>query len=198
MGNAIVKKVKRKNIWTQYFTCYQIPHSQPICSTNISVLSSLHTDKVFYALKEDKVCRGLALMLLQNAVKFNLKEFQEVWQQSVPEGMSTTLDQLKVSTCFCILSTTVSGAAVLLGFFSLYVAQTVRAVLSAYRWNMKSWKYTVCRYKFNDKLRQGEHTGKVSKMTWKVLLPPHINTPVRFGTINKVRTKVKFTEQNCP
>lgn len=43
------------------------------------------------------MCRGLALMLLQNAVKFNLREFQEVWQQSVPEGMSTRLDQLKVS-----------------------------------------------------------------------------------------------------
>ncbi|XP_017265280.1 sister chromatid cohesion protein DCC1 [Kryptolebias marmoratus] len=52
-------------------------------------------DEVFYALNEDKVCRALALMLLQNAVKFNLKEFQEVWQQSVPEGMSTRLDQLK-------------------------------------------------------------------------------------------------------
>lgn len=37
-------------------------------------------------------------MLLQNAVKFNLREFQEVWQQSVPEGMRTRLDQLKVST----------------------------------------------------------------------------------------------------
>lgn len=35
-------------------------------------------------------------MLLQNAVKFNLTDFQDVWQQSVPEGMSTRLDQLKV------------------------------------------------------------------------------------------------------
>uniref|UniRef100_A0A3P9NX61 Sister chromatid cohesion protein DCC1 n=1 Tax=Poecilia reticulata TaxID=8081 RepID=A0A3P9NX61_POERE len=51
--------------------------------------------EVFYALNEDSVCRGLALMLLQNAVKFNLKEFQDVWQQSVPEGMSTRLEQLK-------------------------------------------------------------------------------------------------------
>lgn len=51
--------------------------------------------EVFYALHEDKVCRGLALMLLQNAVKFNLKEFQDVWQQSVPEGMSARLEQLK-------------------------------------------------------------------------------------------------------
>ncbi|KAK1894967.1 Sister chromatid cohesion protein DCC1 [Dissostichus eleginoides] len=52
-------------------------------------------DDILYALDEDKVCRGMALMLLQNAVKFNLREFQEVWQQSVPEGMSTRLDQLK-------------------------------------------------------------------------------------------------------
>uniref|UniRef100_H3CW84 Sister chromatid cohesion protein DCC1 n=1 Tax=Tetraodon nigroviridis TaxID=99883 RepID=H3CW84_TETNG len=54
-----------------------------------------NADQVFYALNEDQVCRGLALMLLQNVVKFNLREFQEVWQQSVPEGMSTRLDQLK-------------------------------------------------------------------------------------------------------
>uniref|UniRef100_A0A3P8UZQ5 Sister chromatid cohesion protein DCC1 n=1 Tax=Cynoglossus semilaevis TaxID=244447 RepID=A0A3P8UZQ5_CYNSE len=52
-------------------------------------------DNVFYSLHEDKVCRGLAQLLLQNAVKFNLREFQEVWQQSVPEGMSTRLDQLR-------------------------------------------------------------------------------------------------------
>ncbi|XP_060776509.1 sister chromatid cohesion protein DCC1 [Neoarius graeffei] len=50
--------------------------------------------EVMYALDEDKVCRAMAQMLLQNAVKFNLSEFQEVWQQSVPEGMSTRLDQL--------------------------------------------------------------------------------------------------------
>lgn len=52
-------------------------------------------DEVFYALDEDKVCRAMALLLLQNSVKFNLKEFQDVWQQSVPEGMDTRLDQLK-------------------------------------------------------------------------------------------------------
>uniref|UniRef100_A0A8C5N951 Sister chromatid cohesion protein DCC1 n=1 Tax=Gouania willdenowi TaxID=441366 RepID=A0A8C5N951_GOUWI len=52
-------------------------------------------DEVFYALHEDRVCRGTALMLLQNAVKFNLSEFQQVWQQSVPDGMSTSLEQLK-------------------------------------------------------------------------------------------------------
>ncbi|KAG8443112.1 hypothetical protein GDO86_011796 [Hymenochirus boettgeri] len=48
-----------------------------------------------FALDEDKICRATALMLLQNAVKFNLAEFQDVWQQSVPEGMITRLDQLK-------------------------------------------------------------------------------------------------------
>ncbi|XP_067888305.1 sister chromatid cohesion protein DCC1 isoform X2 [Heterodontus francisci] len=51
--------------------------------------------EVFYALNEDEVCKSNALMLLRNAVKFNLSEFEEVWQQSVPEGMSTRLDQLK-------------------------------------------------------------------------------------------------------
>ncbi|XP_070998995.1 sister chromatid cohesion protein DCC1-like isoform X2 [Oncorhynchus clarkii lewisi] len=52
-------------------------------------------DEVFFALNEDKVCRATAQMLLQNAAKFNLAEFQEVWQQSVPDGMGTRLDQLK-------------------------------------------------------------------------------------------------------
>ncbi|XP_069815939.1 sister chromatid cohesion protein DCC1 isoform X2 [Dendropsophus ebraccatus] len=52
-------------------------------------------DEVFFALDEDKICKVTAQMILQNAVKFNLSEFQEVWQQSVPEGMTTRLDQLK-------------------------------------------------------------------------------------------------------
>ncbi|XP_063780522.1 sister chromatid cohesion protein DCC1 [Pseudophryne corroboree] len=52
-------------------------------------------DEVLYALDEDKICSATAQMLLQNAVKFNLSEFQEVWQQSVPEGMTARLDQLK-------------------------------------------------------------------------------------------------------
>ncbi|KAK0151862.1 Sister chromatid cohesion protein DCC1 [Merluccius polli] len=56
---------------------------------------SAENEGVFYALDEDKVCRATALLLLQNAVKFNLREFQDVWQQSVPDGMGTRLDQLK-------------------------------------------------------------------------------------------------------
>ncbi|XP_069776696.1 sister chromatid cohesion protein DCC1 isoform X1 [Narcine bancroftii] len=51
--------------------------------------------EIYYSLSEDEVCRSIALLLLQNAVKFNLSEFEDVWQQSVPEGMSTRLDQLK-------------------------------------------------------------------------------------------------------
>ncbi|KAM8785035.1 sister chromatid cohesion protein DCC1 isoform 1-T1 [Rhynchonycteris naso] len=51
--------------------------------------------EIYFELSADKVCRATAQMLLQHAVKFNLAEFQEVWQQSVLEGMVTRLDQLK-------------------------------------------------------------------------------------------------------
>ncbi|KAM7075501.1 sister chromatid cohesion protein DCC1 isoform 2-T2 [Molossus nigricans] len=51
--------------------------------------------EVYFDLSADKICRATAQMLLQHAVKFNLAEFQEVWQQSVPEGMLTRPDQLK-------------------------------------------------------------------------------------------------------
>ncbi|XP_053323279.1 sister chromatid cohesion protein DCC1 [Spea bombifrons] len=55
----------------------------------------LDDGEVYFALDEEKICRATAQMLLQNAVKFNLGDFQEVWQQSVPEGMTTRMDQLK-------------------------------------------------------------------------------------------------------
>ncbi|KAJ6663154.1 hypothetical protein lerEdw1_010747 [Lerista edwardsae] len=51
--------------------------------------------ETYFEMDEEKICRATAQMLLQNAVKFNLSEFQEVWQQSVPEGMTTRQDQLK-------------------------------------------------------------------------------------------------------
>ncbi|NXO04061.1 DCC1 protein, partial [Rhinopomastus cyanomelas] len=51
--------------------------------------------EVYFEMCEDKICRATAQMLLHNVVKFNLSEFQVVWQQSVPEGMTTRLDQLK-------------------------------------------------------------------------------------------------------
>ncbi|XP_062985979.1 sister chromatid cohesion protein DCC1 [Elgaria multicarinata webbii] len=49
----------------------------------------------YFEMNEEKICRGIAQMLLQNSIKFSLSEFQEVWQQSVPEGMTTRQDQLK-------------------------------------------------------------------------------------------------------
>lgn len=64
-------------------------------------ISDLTDGEVYFTLDEDKVCRAMAQMLLQNAVKFNLAEFLEVWQQSVPEGMTTRLDQLRVRSLPC-------------------------------------------------------------------------------------------------
>ncbi|XP_013191769.2 sister chromatid cohesion protein DCC1 [Amyelois transitella] len=42
----------------------------------------------YYQYKEDKVCRFLARVLLKNAGKFNLVEFLQAWNDSVPEGMT--------------------------------------------------------------------------------------------------------------
>uniref|UniRef100_A0A8C3C114 Sister chromatid cohesion protein DCC1 n=1 Tax=Cairina moschata TaxID=8855 RepID=A0A8C3C114_CAIMO len=69
--------------------CYQKNKNPPYCVFCFSA------GEVYFEMREDKICRAIAQMLLQNAVKFNLAEFQEVWQQSVPEGMTTRLDQLK-------------------------------------------------------------------------------------------------------
>lgn len=64
-------------------------------------LHAFSAGEVYFELSADKICRATAQMLLQNAVKFNLAEFQAVWQQSVPEGMVTSLDQLKVPHLAC-------------------------------------------------------------------------------------------------
>lgn len=85
MGHATLKMVSK----TFFAICRN-------CQVEFYISTCLQTDDVFYALDEAKVCRATALMLLKNAIKFNLREFQEVWQQSVPDGMSTSLDQLKV------------------------------------------------------------------------------------------------------
>lgn len=90
-------KTVKNNLWG-----LSIP-TQPLHSTHTSVSPSLGTDQVFYALHEDNVCKAVALMLLQNAVKFNLGEFLDVWQQSIPEGMGTRLEQLKVGLCFSLI-----------------------------------------------------------------------------------------------
>ncbi|XP_077991724.1 sister chromatid cohesion protein DCC1-like [Glandiceps talaboti] len=54
-----------------------------------------HSEEVIYSLQEDKVCCAFAEMLLRPAGKFNLAEFLESWQQSVPDGMKTTPYQLE-------------------------------------------------------------------------------------------------------
>ncbi|XP_064605372.1 sister chromatid cohesion protein DCC1-like isoform X2 [Liolophura sinensis] len=51
--------------------------------------------KTVYVLNEDKVCRFFAELSLRHAEKFNFKEFLEVWKQSVPQGMKTSLYQLE-------------------------------------------------------------------------------------------------------
>lgn len=49
----------------------------------------------FYTLIDDKICRICAEVLLKPAGKFNLSEFLSIWQQSVPEGLTTNLSQLE-------------------------------------------------------------------------------------------------------
>ncbi|XP_073855457.1 sister chromatid cohesion protein DCC1 isoform X4 [Macaca fascicularis] len=86
-------------IHTEYTTedlLDQIQASEEEIMTQLQVLNACEIGgEVYFELDADKICRATAQMLLQNAVKFNLAEFQEVWQQSVPEGMITSLDQLK-------------------------------------------------------------------------------------------------------
>ncbi|XP_045762587.1 sister chromatid cohesion protein DCC1 [Maniola jurtina] len=43
----------------------------------------------YYQYKQDKVCQFLARVLLKCSGKFNLTEFLQAWQDSVPEGMRT-------------------------------------------------------------------------------------------------------------
>ncbi|ESP05567.1 hypothetical protein LOTGIDRAFT_208569 [Lottia gigantea] len=53
------------------------------------------SDAVVYKISEDRVCRFFAELLLRGSGQFNYKEFLEVWQQSVPEGMKTDTSQLE-------------------------------------------------------------------------------------------------------
>lgn len=48
-----------------------------------------------FTLNDDKICRLCAEVLLKPAGKFNLNEFLTIWQQSVPEGLTTNLHQLE-------------------------------------------------------------------------------------------------------
>ncbi|XP_061175784.1 sister chromatid cohesion protein DCC1-like [Saccostrea echinata] len=55
----------------------------------------MEIDAKFYALNEDKICQFFAELILRNSGKFNLKEFLRVWEQTVPQGMKTSLSQLE-------------------------------------------------------------------------------------------------------
>ena len=101
--------------------------TQQVCKLQLQmpdnyVHMQLETE-VYYELSEDKVCQFYAELLLRPAGKvshslscgnsctqlhillptctffnqFNYHEFMESWQQSVPDGMTTSLGQLKVS-----------------------------------------------------------------------------------------------------
>lgn len=47
-----------------------------------------------FRLKENEICRFLGSCLLRPVEKFNLHDFLRTWQESVPEGMNTSLEQL--------------------------------------------------------------------------------------------------------
>ncbi|XP_046384784.1 sister chromatid cohesion protein DCC1 [Ischnura elegans] len=66
------------------------------CFGYYSEATGTYSDKgdQLFKLKEHKVCRFLAKVLLKPAGKFNLEEFLEAWQQSVPEGMKTSIQHL--------------------------------------------------------------------------------------------------------
>ncbi|CAN7997588.1 unnamed protein product, partial [Ixodes hexagonus] len=49
----------------------------------------------FYSLNFDVICRTTAETILRTVGKFNLSEFLEVWQNSVPEGLRTDMRQLE-------------------------------------------------------------------------------------------------------
>lgn len=51
--------------------------------------------EVFYKLSEAKVCQFYGELILRPAGKFNYHEFMKSWQDSVPEGMLTSLHQLE-------------------------------------------------------------------------------------------------------
>ncbi|XP_022256751.1 sister chromatid cohesion protein DCC1-like isoform X2 [Limulus polyphemus] len=49
-----------------------------------------------YRWNEDKICAFLGEVILRPTGKFNLEEFLYTWQSTVPEGITTNLNQLKV------------------------------------------------------------------------------------------------------
>ncbi|XP_025111078.1 sister chromatid cohesion protein DCC1-like isoform X1 [Pomacea canaliculata] len=54
-----------------------------------------NNESEIYRINEDKVCQFYAEVCLRNAGKFNLQEFLQVWEQSVPLGMKINLSQVE-------------------------------------------------------------------------------------------------------
>ncbi|ODN04174.1 Sister chromatid cohesion protein DCC1 [Orchesella cincta] len=52
------------------------------------------SSKVKYTYQENTVCRFVGETLLKSMGKFNLREFMKVWQESVPEGLKVSPNQL--------------------------------------------------------------------------------------------------------
>ncbi|XP_064456086.1 sister chromatid cohesion protein DCC1-like isoform X2 [Ornithodoros turicata] len=52
-------------------------------------------DEGFYSLNRDYICRLTAQAILKNVDRFNLSEFVELWQKSVPEGIHVNVEQLE-------------------------------------------------------------------------------------------------------
>ena len=71
------------------------------------VMSRAQLDKSFaylftdpervYSLSERQVCQFYAELLLRPVDRFNYEEFMDCWKQSVPDGMNTSMDYLRVT-----------------------------------------------------------------------------------------------------
>ncbi|EDO31491.1 predicted protein [Nematostella vectensis] len=76
-----------KELQPSFVTEYCLRHYGKLCDGCM--------EEVHYHLLEDKICRFYAEYLLRPAGRFNYHEFMESWQQSVPDGMTTTLEHLQ-------------------------------------------------------------------------------------------------------
>lgn len=64
---------------------------------NYSISSSCYLEpECVYSLSECEVCQFYAELLLRPVDRFNYEEFMECWRQSVPEGIKTDINYLRV------------------------------------------------------------------------------------------------------
>ncbi|KAK7490469.1 hypothetical protein BaRGS_00018255 [Batillaria attramentaria] len=81
---AVLEELFPREVIKHVVECYSRP--QPADSSE---------EAGIYRLDEDQVCQFYAEVCLRNAGKFNLNEFLQVWEQSVPPGMKTSLSQIQ-------------------------------------------------------------------------------------------------------